>query len=187
MKKIMIFLIIMSSLFFTGCFKIDGYIVTEDMNLDKLHKGEISSAFTTINVTSGNKYYIKGFSTNDVHLLERSIYAITTGANLSYTINLYEGGVEDSSNTTLTKYSIHRGFEDNTNFEINMTNVNVNISEAILLPFGNKELSDKKYSSTRISTTEYILKANTTYYLEIINNDGGVLTLDIRWLFYEEN
>lgn len=47
-------------------------------------------------------------------------------------------------------------------------------------------VSDKKFTSSQINTTEYILNKDTNYYLEIINNDGGTLSITINWFWVLE-
>lgn len=162
-------------------------IINEPLNMNKLHNGEVYSTSYEFNVSSGNTIYLKGNSSRQVHLLERLIYATTTGVNIDYEIRLYEGGTDTSATNILDTFNVNRAYTTNSNtFTIYSSVSGVNLATATQLPFGNRMLSDKKFSSEAISTTEYILNNNTNYYLAITNNDGGVLTMNIRWLWYEE-
>jgi len=188
MKKIL--LIMLAVLFVSGCSSIavvPDTINTMSHNTNKIHSGEMYATEANLNISAGDTIYLKGFSNNSIHLIQRNIYATTTGNNLNYEIRLYENGSDTSTNSILLdNYNLERNYNDNSNFEIYTNVSNVDLSYATLLPFGSKTLSDKKFSSFTTRDIEYILKENTNYYLSITNNDGGVLSINIFWEFYEE-
>jgi len=161
-------------------------IITEDHNLNKLHLGELHATSTSVDIGSGQTVYLKANANMDVHLLERRVHATTTGVSLDYDIVLYENGTDVSANNILPVFNVHRGFPANSTFNIYASVSGQNMASATILPFGNSVLSDKKFSSTSVSTTEYVLAKNLDYYLAITNNDGGVLTIALFWEWYEE-
>lgn len=184
MKKI---LILFGLLFLAGCTSVAVVPNQADYNTEKIHKGEMYATSTSVNVGTGETIYLKATSDNAVHLVQRRVYATTTGQALDYTIRLYEGGTDTGATSPLTKYNVNRelGYQ-NATFTIYTSVTGVNTGSSIVLPFGQKEVSDKKFSNTAVSFIEYILKQDTPYYLAITNNDGGILTLDLFWEFYEE-
>lgn len=190
MKLKLLFLILIISLLFSGCSSVSvspSNIVNTDFNTDMILRGEMYATHTTINISNGETVYLKANSSNVVHLIERLVYAETTGTNLDYDIVLYENGTDSGASNILNNYNVNRNHIDISNFKIytNVTNFNCDIN-CNILPFGISILSDKKHSDTTISNTEYILRNNTNYYLGITNNDGGVLSISLKWLFYEE-
>jgi hypothetical protein len=186
MKK---YLILFAVLLLAGCSSVavvPKNMETLDHDTAKIHAGQMHATTTQVNVNAGNTIYLKGISENDVHLIQRRVYATTTGNTLDYSIMVYEGGSDTGATNPLTKYNVKRSSPSNTTFEIYTSVTGVDTTTSVLLPFGQKEVSEKKFSNTATSYTEYILKEDTPYYLAITNNDGGILTLDLFWEFYEE-
>lgn len=165
-------------------------VVIQNHNLNKLHTGKMFATSVNIDVNSSTPIYLKGFSENEVHLLQRRINVRTTGNKLDFKINLFEGGTDTSATNKLNVFNVNRMYshtDSDSNFEIYTNVTGVDLTNAIELPFSNSGLSDKKYSTEAISNTEYILKKNTNYYLKIENLDGGVLSVDFFWEWYTES
>lgn len=159
-------------------------VQTYDQDFIKLNSGDMYTTEIAVDVSSGDTEYIKANSLETIHLIERRIFATTTGNELDFTIKIFEGGTDGGASNILNNFNVNRNFPDNLNFNIYTNLINVDLSGATILPFSNSGVSDKKFSSMSTSTTDYILKDNTNYYMAITNNDGGTLTVNIYWQWY---
>lgn len=186
-KKIYFMLLILLSVIFTGCsFTINDEIVTKTNIENKLEEGKLHFSSKTFNISAGESVYIKGVTGNDLYFYEQRYYAITTGSSLDFTIGLYENGVDVSNLEEITIYNMNRNNDTNISFNIYSNVSNVDLSSSILLPIGVNYVGDKKFSQLELLIETIVLKRDTDYYMKITNNDGGVLTLNSNWLFYEE-
>ena len=186
-KKIYFALLILLSVIFTGCsFTINDEIVTKTNIENKLEEGKLHFSSKTFNISAGESVYIKGVTVNDLYFYEQIYYAKTTGSSLDFTIELYENGADVSNLEQITIYNMNRNNDTNISFNIYSNVSNVDLSNSTLLPIGANFVGDKKFSDLELLVEMIVLKRDTDYYMKITNNNGGVLSINSKWLFFEE-
>lgn len=162
------------------------FTLSKDFLDEQIDLGKMYATRYEVSVTSGDTVFLKANSTEQTHLLLRRIFASTTGNELDYSIELFEGGKDDESKDKLYTFNVNRNYLDDSKFNIYTDVTNVDLTGALLLPFGNEELSDKKFGVNSVSEAKYVLRNDTEYYLAITNRDGGVLTATLYWQWYDD-
>lgn len=185
-KSFKIVSLILLSFFFAGCsFTINDQIPIKDNTQIKLEEGRLHSAYTSYNISAGESVFIKGVTSNELYFIKQNYFSTTTGNSLDFSIELFESGNDNNSNTELDIYNLNRNYDSNISFIIYSNVTGVNLSNSIQLPMSIRYVGDKKFSDLEVIEEMIILKNNTDYYMKITNNDGGVLSININWLFYE--
>lgn len=170
-------------------------VQTMDVHVRKLSEGKIFKGSHAVVVGAGTTTYTTGCTGNhSINLFRRSVYAETTGNSLDYLVLVYENATNTGLSGNVTNRNNNRdygytdGFGDGSgSFTISTIVSGVNLTGSKPLPWGIKVIDDKKFSDLLITDAEYILTANTCYYLGITNNDGGDLTVIFGWEWYEED
>ncbi len=160
--------------------------ITVDIGHDQLHTGQIYSTQARVTIGAGQTKWIKATPINtNMHLKKRNIAITSTGA-IEFETKLYEGATDTNTGTQLNVYNKHRGYADDSQVLFYTGVTGVDTASATELPFNNHLESDKKFSISSAENIEYILTENKSYYLELVNNNGGTLDVIITWDWVEE-
>jgi len=183
MKKILILLILLSTVLFTGCNNTAISISdSKSYTQQNLEEGDsyISESNQTILTTSN--YYIGGITKNISLCMQQRQIIAQSDDTLDLVINLYEGGTF-SGGTLIQNFNKERNYIDNSTFEI-YKDVTV-IDLGLKLPFESFVFGDKRIKTSTENFVSYIMKKNTTYILEIKNN--GIKSADtiFVWNWFE--
>lgn len=211
MRRLIYIILIISCLLFSGCRNPTVAVVDEPLNvsvispIDKfgsipvltelqyaIHQEKAFSTRVNVTIGNGNTHYVL-FKTDgkEIHFVSRRLNVIDLSNQIiDFEFKIYENVTVTNNGTELIIINLDRD-SNQTNTLLGFNNpVGLDLTNSLYLaPFGNRILSDRKSSLVTSIDLKYIMKADTYYTIEMINNGIGNVEVeyDVIWIEEEKN
>ena len=162
---------------YTNFYKINQSIINRD--LLRLYDGQVFSALKYYSLAAGasQTFLVKSpSSATQVHTI------VSATGTVEFEGVVYEGATASGNGTSVTSFNRNRNSTNTANLLIYDTPTGVSTSGALVVRHARLG-SGKTSGGEDRSSTELILKYNTTYYLTVTNqsNQTGYFTSQIDW------
>jgi hypothetical protein len=188
-NKIMLISVFLCLFVFSGCYNtavgISNAEGAKTFYEKELEDGNVYITSDSYTIPASSTIYIVGVTGDkDISMYQRRIEVVSQ-FDIHLDIALYEDATY-TGGTLVESFNKNRNLGDNSTFDVYSSPTTVNLTGSTLLPFSNELKGDKKASLSSSEFADYVMKKNTTYVLEVVNQNPQVLDAKFTWNSIEQ-